>query len=74
MELMELLKLLEILALLKLLESLELLGKGESLTHSLTDSQLEIRKTLMTGWLTDNFKSRDASASKNLVAFLINCN
>ena len=56
----------ELLALLKLLELLELLEKGELLTHSLTDSQLEIRKTLITHSLTDNFKSRDASASKKV--------
>ena len=45
---MELLELLESLELLELMELLDLLEKGDSLTD----------------WLTDNLKSRDASASK----------
>ena len=42
-------ELLELLESLELLELMELLEKGDSLTD----------------WLTDNLKSRDASASKN---------
>ena len=53
---------------LKSLESLELLESLESLdlleSLKLLDL-LEIRKTSLTDSLTDNFKSRDASASKN---------
>ena len=48
-ELVEILELLELLELLEFLELLKLLEKDELLTDS----------------LTDNFKSRDASASKN---------
>ena len=47
---MELLEILKLLELLELMELMELLEKGDSLTD----------------WLTDNLKSRDASASKKV--------